>query len=235
MQGVLCSLSHGSPLFGAPRHNNAISQLKWYGVNVHSPTPWATGGCFCIMSMKSWCFAVPCDLVRHIVCLQLHVTLREGGHSALQKRVHNLVAPNAVAYIATSQKGMACTPRDPKCGRFCFIFLDLGQIPPPAFFGQPWPAKGGGREGGVNPPGQLRLGTPPHYSAMDVSSMCHLFLFSTENVDHISLIWRVGCSKHNCPKRMRQKCYYPMSVARDTASAQSWVAFSALVLESTHR
>ena len=80
---------------------------------------------------------------------------REGGHFALQKRPHNLVAPNAIAYIATSQKGMACTPRDPKCGRFFFIFLDFGQISPPAIFGQPWPAKGGGGgggEGGFNPP-----------------------------------------------------------------------------------
>ena len=61
---------------------------------------------------------------------------REGGHFALQKRPHNLVAPNAVAYIATSQKGMACTPRDPKCGRFFFIFLDFGYTPPSRF----WPA-----------------------------------------------------------------------------------------------
>ena len=71
----------------------------------------------------------------------------EGGHFALQKRPHNLplvVAPNAWAYIATSQKGMACTPRDPKCGRFFFIFLDFGHTPPPAVFGQPRPAKRGG-------------------------------------------------------------------------------------------
>ena len=93
----------------------------------------------------------------HIVCLQLHVTLSmggRGGHFALQKRPHNLVAPNAVAYIATSQQEMACTPRDPKCGRFFFIFLDFGQIPPPHPFldsrGQP---RGGGEgRGGVNPP-----------------------------------------------------------------------------------
>ena len=69
---------------------------------------------------------------------------REGGHFALQKRPHNLLAPNALAYIATSQKGMACTPRDPKCGRFFFIFLDSGHTPPPAVFGKPRPAKGGG-------------------------------------------------------------------------------------------
>ena len=86
---------------------------------------------------------------------------REGGHCTLQKRPHNLVTPNAVAYIATSQKGMACTPRDPKCGRFFFIFLDFGQISPPAIFGQPWPANGGGG-GGVQPT-QPRLGTPPLY------------------------------------------------------------------------
>ena len=86
---------------------------------------------------------------------------REGGHFALQKRPHNLVAPNAVAHIATSQKGLACTPRDPKCGRFFFVFLDFGQISPPAIFGQPWPATGGeggrgGGGGGVQPP-QPRL------------------------------------------------------------------------------
>ena len=88
---------------------------------------------------------------------------REGGHFALQKRPHNLVAPNAVAHIATSQKGLACTPRDPKCGRFFFVFLDFGQISPPAIFGQPWPATGGeggrGGGGGVQP-AQPRLGTP---------------------------------------------------------------------------
>ena len=69
---------------------------------------------------------------------------REGGHFALQKRPHNLVAPNVVAYIATSQKGMACTPRHPKCGRFFFFFLDFGQIASPAISGQPR----GGEEGG---------------------------------------------------------------------------------------
>ena len=75
-----------------------------------------------------------------------------GRRFALQKRPHNLVAPNALAYIATSQKGMACTPRDPKCGRFFFIFLDFG----PAISSQLLLAKGGGGWGagewGVNPP-----------------------------------------------------------------------------------
>ena len=37
-----------------------------------------------------------------------------------------------------------------ECGRFFFVFLDFGQISPPAIFGQPWPATGG--EGGSNPP-----------------------------------------------------------------------------------
>ena len=87
--------------------------------------------------------------------------MREGGHFALQKRPHNLVAPNAVAHIATSQKGLACTPRDPKCGRFFFVFLDFGQISPPAIFGQPWPATGGeggrGGGGGGVQPAQPRL------------------------------------------------------------------------------
>ena len=51
---------------------------------------------------------------------------------------------------------MACTPRDPKCGRFFFIFLDFGQIPPPPhpFFasrGQPRGGGGGGRGGSTNP------------------------------------------------------------------------------------
>ena len=83
---------------------------------------------------------------------------REGGHFALQKRPHNLVAPNALAYIATSKKGIACTPRDPKCGRFFFIFLDFGHTPPPAVFGQPRPAKGGGGgEGRGGQPTQPRL------------------------------------------------------------------------------
>ena len=67
-----------------------------------------------------------------------------GRHFALQKRPHNLGAPNALAYIATSQKGMACTPRDPKCGRFFFIFLDFG----PAISSQLLLAKGGGMGGG---------------------------------------------------------------------------------------
>ena len=89
---------------------------------------------------------------------------REGGHFALQKRPHNLVAPNAVAHIATSQKGLACTPRDPKCGRFFFVFLDFGQISPPAIFGQPWPATGGeggrgeGGRGGPTPPAAASRG-----------------------------------------------------------------------------
>ena len=85
---------------------------------------------------------------------------REGGHFALQKRPHNLVPPNAVAHIATSQKGLACTPRDPKCGRFFCVFLDFGQISPPAIFGQPWPQGGeGGRGGGGRgvQPAQPRL------------------------------------------------------------------------------
>ena len=73
-------------------------------------------------------------------------------HFAVQKRPHNLVAPNALAYIATSQKGMACTIRDPKCGRSFFIFLDFG----PAISSQLWLAKGRGGWGagkwGVNPP-----------------------------------------------------------------------------------
>ena len=95
---------------------------------------------------------------------------REGGHFALQKRPHNLVAPNAVAHIATSQKGLACTPRDPKCGRFFFAFLDFGQISPPAIFGQPWPATGGeggrgggGGRGGPTPPAAASRGLEhPH-------------------------------------------------------------------------
>ena len=120
VKGVLCSLSHGSPLFGAPLHNNAMSDID---------------DCLCIMSMPH-CVSSAARDIEHG---------REGGHFALQKRPHNLVAPNAVAYMTTRQKGMACTPRDPKCGRFFFIFLDFGQIPPPRPFlasrGQP---RGGG-------------------------------------------------------------------------------------------
>ena len=86
----------------------------------------------------------------HIVCLQLHVILSMGGRGVISHFKRGHTAPNAVAYIATSQKGMACTPRDPKCGRFFFVFLDFGQIFPPAMFGQPWPAKAGGG-GGVQP------------------------------------------------------------------------------------
>ena len=62
------------------------------------------------------------------------------------------MAPNALAYIATSEKGMACTPSDPKCGRFFFIFLDFGQIPPQPFLASRGQPRGGGGEGGVNPP-----------------------------------------------------------------------------------
>ena len=52
---------------------------------------------------------------------------------------------------------MAATPRDPKCGRFLFIFLDFGQSSPQPFLasrGQPrgGGGGGGGGEGGVNPP-----------------------------------------------------------------------------------
>ena len=101
---------------------------------------------------------------------------REGGHFALQQRPHNLVAPKAVAYIAASQKGMACTPRDPKCGRFFFIFLDFGQISPAAI-SRPAVASqggGGGGEGGGQPTqprlaaarntllGEGRIGTQPN-------------------------------------------------------------------------
>ena len=78
---------------------------------------------------------------------------REGGHFALQERPHNLVAPNAVAHIATSQKGMACSPRDPKCGRFFVVYLILAKFAPQPFLasrGQPREGRGG--EGGSNPP-----------------------------------------------------------------------------------
>ena len=51
--------------------------------------------------------------------------------------------------MATSQKGMACTPRDPKCGRFFCIFLDFGHPPPQPVFRRPRPAKGGGEGGGA--------------------------------------------------------------------------------------
>ena len=77
---------------------------------------------------------------------------REWGHFALQMRPHNLVAPNALAYVATSPKGMACTPRDPKCGRCFFIFLDFGQTPPKPFLASCSQPRGGGGEGGVNKP-----------------------------------------------------------------------------------
>ena len=65
------------------------------------------------------------------------------------------MAPNALAYIATSQKGMACTPRDPKCGRFFFIFLDFGQISPQPFLASRGQPRGGG--GGGGQPTQPRL------------------------------------------------------------------------------
>ena len=70
---------------------------------------------------------------------------------ALQKRPHNLVAPNALAYIATSQKGMACTPRDPKCGRFFFVFLDFGHTPPKSFVASYGQGGGGGAGTGGQP------------------------------------------------------------------------------------
>ena len=128
-------------------------------------------GCFCIMSMPH-CVSSAARDTEHG---------REGGHFALQKRPHNLVAPNAVAYIATSQKGMVCTPRDPKCGRFFFIFLDFGQIPPPP--NHFWRAVasqggggGGGRGGGVQPT-QPQLGTPPqtHFAFLG-RFCCHVML-----------------------------------------------------------
>ena len=68
------------------------------------------------------------------------------------------MAPNALACIATSQKGMVCTPRDPKCGCFFFIFLDFGHTPPPqAVPSQPWPANGAGGGGGGGQPTQPQL------------------------------------------------------------------------------
>ena len=100
--------------------------------------------CMCFLDRKK-CVNLLASLHNKFTCVD-----RTGDRIALQKRPHNLVAPNAVAHIATSQKGLACTPRDPKCGRFFFVFLDFGQISPPAIFGQPWPATGG--EGGSNPP-----------------------------------------------------------------------------------
>ena len=126
------SLSHGSRLFGASLHKKAIRDID---------------DSRCIMSM-SHCVSSAARDIEHGW---------EGGHFALQEKPHNLVASNAVAYIATSQKGMACTPRDPKCGRFLFVFLDFGQIPPPAFFGQPWPA--------------TRLGTPRKGRTSDIYLM----------------------------------------------------------------
>ena len=67
--------------------------------------------------------------------------------------------PKCTSIHSHKSKGMACTPGDPKCGRFFFIFLDFGQISPSHF----WPAvasQGGGRGGGGQPT-QPRLGTPP--------------------------------------------------------------------------
>ena len=81
------------------------------------------------------------------------------------------MAPNAMAYIATSQKGMACTPKDPKCGHFFFIFLDFGQIAPQPFLASRGQPRGGG---GGGQPTQSRLGTPPeegaHTHSIKVSS-----------------------------------------------------------------
>ena len=126
-----------------------------------------------------------CVEVCHIVCLQLHMKLTMGGrrrHFALQKRPHNLVAPNPLAYIATSQKGMACTPRDPRCGRFFFIFLDFGHTPSPQPFlasrGQPRGGGGGGRGGGgsTNPAVASRGLEHPHYTFV---CMCGVFMCET--------------------------------------------------------
>ena len=85
------------------------------------------------------------------MCLHLHVKLSMGGRGgllALQKRPHNLVAPNALVYIATSQKGMAFNSTDTKCGRFFFVFLGVVHTHPSRF----WPALasyGGGRGEGA--------------------------------------------------------------------------------------
>ena len=111
-----------------------------------------------------------CVEVCHIVCLRLHVKLTMGGrrrHFALQKRPHNLVAPNPLAYIATSQKGMACTPRDPKCGRFFFIFLDFGHTPPQPFLASCGQPRGGGGKGGgsTNPAAASCLEHPLCYTS----------------------------------------------------------------------
>ena len=119
-----------------------------------------------------------CVEVCHIVCLQLHVKLTMGGrrrHFALQKRPHNLVAPNPLAYIATSQKGMACIPRDPKCGRFFFIFLDFGHTPPQPFLASRGQPRGGGG-GGVNQPSRGLENPPRKYVRQGVTT-------------HSTLVW----------------------------------------------
>ena len=57
-----------------------------------------------------------------------------------------------MAYIATSQKGMACTPETLSVVVFSSFSLILAKFPPSHF----WPAMasqgGSGGEGGVNPP-----------------------------------------------------------------------------------
>ena len=92
----------------------------------------------------------------------------------VEKRPHNLVAPNALAYIATSQKGMACTPRDPKCGRFSSFSLILAKFPPshfwPAVASHGWGGEGGGEgRGGSTHPAAAR-NTP--LVVIDVVSCC---------------------------------------------------------------
>ena len=79
------------------------------------------------------------------------------------------MAPNAVAYIATSQKGMACTPRDPKSGRFFFIFLDFGQISPQPFLASRGQQGGGGRGGQPTQPRPAAArNTPVGFAGCDV-------------------------------------------------------------------
>ena len=92
--------------------------------------------------------------------------------------------------MATSQKGMACTPRDRKCGRFLFIFLDFGQISPPSHFWLAVASQGVGEGGGVfNPP----RNTWEHTHSLFMPSLCCALQLD-------SLLFWLWPSSPICPK-----------------------------------
>ena len=72
------------------------------------------------------------------------------------------MAPNALAYIATSQKGMACTLGTPSVGVFSSFSLILAKISPQPFLASRGQPRGGGEGRGGSTHSAAARNTPIH-------------------------------------------------------------------------